>query len=384
MDKIYSILEKEYECYIDMLTSLVNIDCKSTNIEGVNEVGNILKEKFQALDGEYDIETIEQKNCGNHLLITKKGKIPGKILLIGHMDTVFPKGTVEKRSFRIEGDSAFGPGVSDMKCGITSIYFALKALHNLYEDNMKTIQVLFNSDEEISSINSREYIEKYAGDSEYVLVMEAGRMNGNVVTSRKGISKYALKVYGKATHAGGNHHNGCNAIVELSNKVVALSKLTDYEKQTTINVGIIHGGSASNVVPNFAEAMIDVRTSSMNEAEKIDQEIRGICKKSNVVGTSIVLEGGMKRPPMEKKEGTEKLYNIIKDIGENMGVCIGETFAGGVSDANFTSCLGIPTIDGLGPVGGGCHSEREYLDMTSIIPRTGLVVELLSRLSHIQ
>lgn len=381
MDKIISILENQQEEYLELLKNLVSIDCQSTDIEGVNKIGDLLKSKFIKLGKEYNIKTIEQEKCGNHILITRKGRIPGKILIIGHMDTVYPKGTITKRPFKIKENYAYGPGVSDMKNGIASIYHALKTLDTLYKDDVKTIEVLFNSDEEIGSIYSKEYIKKYAKDADYALILESARENGNVVTARKGVSRYKVKSYGQAAHSGTSHHKGCNAIVALSHKIITLSKLTDYEKKTTLNVGVIQGGTTSNTVPDYCEAIIDVRTVSIEESKRIDKAIKEICNKSEVKGTIIHVEGGLTRPPMEKLQGNNELYNLVKKIGESIGLNIGETFAGGGSDGNFTTYIGTPTIDGLGPIGGGDHSEKEYLDIKSIVPRTALLVKLIKCLS---
>ncbi|OPJ57036.1 M20 family metallopeptidase [Alkalithermobacter paradoxus] len=382
MEEILKILEKEYHNYLDMLKSLVNVDSGSSNILGVNKVLEIIQNKFKQLGGNYEIQIIPQKKCGNHIVINRKGSIFGKILLLGHMDTVFQDGTVQKRPFKIEGDKAFGPGIIDMKAGITSIYFALKVIDILYKDDVKTIQMIFNSDEEISSIYSRELIENLSKDCDCVLVLEAGRHNGDVVTSRKGTGKYKIRIKGKASHAGGNLKKGANSIIELCHKLIQISNLTDYETGTTVNVGLIKGGSASNTVPAYSDSVIDVRICTLEEAQKIDENIRKIANEIYIKGTSTIVEGGIKRPPMERKEENVKLYEIAKRIGEELGMSIGQASTGGGSDANFTSALGIPTLDGLGPTGGGVHTEDEYINLNSIVPRTALLTKLIKVLSE--
>ncbi|WP_331722136.1 M20 family metallopeptidase [Alkalithermobacter thermoalcaliphilus] len=306
------------------------------------------------------------------------------MLLLGHMDTVFQDGTVQKRPFGIEDDKAFGLGIIDMKADITSIYFALKVIDILYKDDVKTIQILFNSDEEISSVYSRELIENISKDSDCVLVLEACRQNGDVVTSRKGIGKYKIRVKGKSSRAGGNLKKGANSIIELCHKLIQISNLTNYETGTTVNVGLIKGGSASNTVPAYSDAVIDVRICTLEQAQKIDENIRKIANEVYIKGTSTIVEGGIKRPPMERKEENVKLYKIAKKIGEELGMSIGEASTGGGSDANFTSALSIPTLDGLGPTGGGVHTEDEYINLNSIIPRTALLTKLIKILSENQ
>ncbi|MEW9121503.1 MAG: M20 family metallopeptidase [Thermotaleaceae bacterium] len=374
---------KNYDDYIKLLQSLVNIDSGSKNKKGVDKVGRILIDSFKAFDKKYEIEVIEEEECGNHLVITKRGNIPGKILLLAHMDTVFPEGTVAQRPFSIAGNRAYGPGVIDDKGCIASLYYGLKILDEIYEEDTKTIQVIFNSDEEISSIYSRNIIEKYAGDADYAIILESARANGDVVTARKGIAKYVLKVEGKAAHAGSNPQDGVNAIIELCHKAVELSTLTDWDKGTTVNVGLIQGGTSPNTVPDYGEITVDIRISTLEEASKIEKKIQQIAQKKYVPGTMTFLEGGIKRPPLEKNQYSAKIYETVKDLGAEMGIQIGEVFAGGGSDGNFTSALGIPTIDGLGPVGGGYHSKDEYMDLDSVIPRISLLIKLIWKLSHL-
>lgn len=381
MNDITKKLQEQYEDYIELLSKLVNVDCGSKNIEGVNKVASILQSAFKDLGSSYEIKVVEQKNCGNHLCITRKGNVPGKILLIGHMDTVFPVGTVAERPFKMDDINAYGPGVEDMKSGITSIYFALKTIDELMIENLKTIEIVFNSDEELSSIYSRGFIEEKAKDADYAIVLESGLINGTLYTGRKGVGKYKIKTYGKASHAGGNPQDGRNAIYELAHKVLKLEELTNYEKGTTVNVGVINGGTAANVVAEYCEALIDVRITKLEEGPIIDQKIRNIVAQNHIEGTHSELEGGIMRPPMERTEGNLRLFEVAKKIGNTIGMNLSEKVTGGGSDGNFTSALGIPTLDGLGPAGGGSHGKDEFIQLDTIVPRTSLLALLLIELS---
>lgn len=381
MEILQKKIEESYGQYLEMLQVLVNIDCGSGNISGVNQISEILREKFEGLEGDYDVEVIEQTECGNHLVISKKGNIPGKIMMIGHMDTVYPEGTVARRPLRIEGNRAYGPGVNDMKAGIVSIYFALKELYRVVGNETKTIQIIFNADEEISSIYSRALIERNAKDADYALILEPGKANHSVVTGRKGIGKYKLKINGKAAHAGVNPRDGANAIVEMAHKVMKLSAQTNFDLGTTVNVGTIRGGTTPNTVAEECEAMIDIRITNGAEGERIDRIIREITDEVYVAGTVTTLEGGIKRPPMEQTSENLGLYQRAEKLAKQLGFDLPAIYTGGGSDGNFTSALGIPTLDGLGPVGGASHSEDEYLELETITQRTTLLAMLLMDLS---
>lgn len=384
MKGIVKRLEEEYDNYIEFLSSLVNVDCGTSNIQGVNEVAAIIAKKFKSLNKEYKVEILPHENCGDRLLITKKGKIPGKIILIGHLDTVFPKGTVEERPFKTDDINAYGPGVEDMKSGIVSMYYALKILDEIHGEDTKTIQILLNSDEEVSSIYSRDLIEENAKDADYALVLESGLIDGTLYTGRKGVGKYKIKTYGKASHAGGNPQDGINAIFELAEKITRFSRLNDYEMGTTVNVGTINGGTAANVIPEYCEALIDIRITKKEEGPIIDKKIRDIALESYVEGTKSVLEGSILRPPMEKTPANMNLFAIAKKLADELGMDLSEKATGGGSDGNFTSNIGIPTLDGLGPAGGGSHGKDEFIQLDTIIPRTALLTALLVELSSLE
>ncbi|MDC3416235.1 M20 family metallopeptidase [Aquibacillus salsiterrae] len=373
-------LEDHQKEMLRLLEELVNIDSGSHDKAGVDKIGRLLKELFEQQG--FVVDEYAQEDYGNHLRIRHRDAIDPKIIILAHMDTVFPKGTVKERPFRIEGNKAYGPGVIDMKGSLVSLYYAMVALLQFNLSGVKNVQIFINSDEEVGSVTSRRLIEQFAQGKKYALVMEPARKNGFLVTSRRGNGSYTLEIHGKAAHSGIEPEKGRSAIEELAHKVIQLHKLSDPEHGIHVNVGVIEGGSAVNIVSDHAIAKIDIRISEMEQLKLLKQELEKICATTDVNGTTVSLQGHMNRPPMKKTEKTEKLLSVIKEVGDMIGVDIHDTATGGGSDASFPAALGIATIDGLGPVGGNAHSDKEYLDLESLIPRTQLLAETIQRLSE--
>jgi glutamate carboxypeptidase len=357
------------ELYVNLLAKLVNIDSGTGDVEGIAEVAALVISKLTDL--QFDFQTLEGLDGSKHYYASRgKGK---RILLIAHLDTVFAKGTTAKRKFQIEGDVARGPGVSDCKSGVVTIIGALEQLSKEQWPGYE-IGCLFNSDEEIGSPGSRTIIERLAHGSEAVIVVEPAE--GETLTiSRKGIARFMLRVFGKASHSGSNYHDGRNAILEIAHKVIDIQALTDTLPGVTLNVGVISGGVRPNIVPDYAEAEIDLRVESPGQYEQILQELQRITDQTSVSECSAKLSGVLTRPPMALTEANMRLFNVFKEVGTEMGISIGVFQSGGGSDANITAAQGIPTIDGVGPIGGGHHSEEEYLNITSLHQR----IELLAR-----
>ena len=365
---------------LKLIEQLVNIDSGSYHKEGIDKVGSILKEKYEELG--FIVEVKEEKEFGNNLVIQHKDANNPKIILVAHMDTVFPKGTVAERPFRIEGDRAYGPGVVDMKSSHVELLYALKALQQAGIKSYENVQVILNSDEEIGSKTSRAIIEENSKGKEYALIMEPARKDGSLVSSRRGGGRYTLIVKGKAAHSGIEPQNGRSAIEELAHKIIQLHSLTDHEKGISVNVGLIEGGSSVNTVSPSAVAHVDIRISEMAQAQFLKDKIEQICATSEVSGTKITLEGNISRPPMEKNEQTKSLLHVIEEVGKEIGIKVFDTATGGGSDASFTSATGVATVDGLGPVGGNAHSENEYLEIPTLTERTLLLAKTIQRLSE--
>ncbi|QNF30348.1 M20 family metallopeptidase [Metabacillus elymi] len=374
-----SFLHQHKEEMLHYIEELVNIDSGSYDKQGVDTIGQLLKESYKELG--FNVFVEEQGVYGNHLIIEHKDAIDPNIIILAHMDTVFPRGTAAERSFRIEGNRAYGPGVIDMKASQVSVLYAIKALVNEGYEGYKRIRIVLNSDEEIGSPSSREIIEREAKGKKYALVMEPARKDGSLVSSRRGKGNYTLIIEGKAAHSGIEPEKGRSAIEELAHKIIQLHELSDHENGISVNVGLIEGGSSANTVSDHAEAQIDVRIKEIGQVELLEERLDEICSSSDVVGTKISLEGEMNRPPMEKNKKTRALLRIIQDVGDEIGVEIEDTSTGGGSDASFTSSLGIATIDGLGPIGGNAHSDQEYLVIPSLVERTLLLATIIERLS---
>ncbi len=363
--------------YLELLARMVNIDSGTGDTEGINQISELVRPRLKELGFSYEPVTAEDGSIHFH---ARRG-LGKKVLLLAHLDTVFPKGTTAVRKFYTEGDLAFGPGVSDCKSGVTTIIGALEELKHGEWPNLE-INCLFNSDEEISSPGSRKIIEGLAKDATAVLVVEPAELE-NITVARKGIGRFDLKVFGKAAHSGSNYLDGCNAVLELAHKVIAIQNLSQIEKGITLNVGTITGGTRPNIVPDFAMAEIDLRIIKPEQAGPIIAELKKITTDCITPGTSARLTGGITRPPMPPNDANLKLYQSIRAVGRSIGVELGSIESGGGSDANFAGALGVPTIDGVGPIGGGHHSEAEYMNIPSMERRIKLLENFLRILPEI-
>jgi glutamate carboxypeptidase len=361
------------------LKTLVETESPSHDKAAVDRVGTIVAEEARRLGAQ--IEVIPNQETGDHVLarfptkkgIVDKGEQEKPILLLCHMDTVFPLGTLSRMPYREADGKIFGPGALDMKSGIV---ISLAAVEDALKRGMtRPVTLLCTSDEETGSQTSRAWIESLAGESLLVLVLESAMPDGSLKTWRKGVGDFKVKVKGRAAHAGGFHKMGRNAIEEMAHQVIAIQKLTDYERQTTVNVGVIHGGTVSNVVPEEAEIKVDVRVMQPDEWERLEGEMKNL--KSVLNGTSIEVSGSLNRPPMPFNDTMKATFEKAKSIAARIGMDIRASGTGGGSDANFVAPLGIPVLDGLGAVGEGPHSEREYILSDSLLERSQLVSQLL-------
>ncbi len=353
-----------------LLKLLVETESPSLDKAAVNRVGAIVADEARKLGA--NVETIPNQETGDHVL-SKWGNGSKGILLLCHMDTVFPLGTLVKMPYREADGKIFGPGTLDMKAGIV---ISLAAIEEARKHGMtRPVTLLCTSDEEIGSETSRKWIESLAKESELVLVLESALVDGSLKTWRKGVGEFWVKVKGRAAHAGGDHEKGRNAIEEMAHQVIAIQKLTDYSKQTTLNVGVIHGGTVSNVVPEETVIQVDVRVMQPGEWERLEVEMGKL--KPVLDGTSIEITGGLNRPPMPFDETMKATFEKAKSIAAQIGMELKAGGTGGSSDANFVAPLGIPVMDGLGAIGEGYHSEREYIFADSLDQRVKLVSTLL-------
>jgi len=368
---------------VSTIRELVEIESPSDNKAAVDRVAEAIAEKFSRLGGE--VRFHRAKDFGSHLQVNFGGKPAKPMLLLGHYDTVYPLGTLATMPCRVERNKLTGPGVLDMKSGIALMLHALAALQDWHGGApgkeqggglLRPVNVLLVSDEEVGSDSSRAITEALAKRAAAVLVLEPsyGRQ-GAVKTARKGVGEYLVKVTGKASHAGLDFQTGVNAILELARQIERISRFTDLKKGLTVNVGIVSGGSRTNVVPAEAAAQVDVRIARMKDAAGIDKKMRSLrpfhrkCK--------IEISGGINRPPMERTAGVAALYAQASAIARELGWKLGEAAVGGGSDGNFTAGLGIPTLDGLGGVGDGAHATHEHILISELPRRAALIAGLI-------
>ncbi len=369
-EKILAWVDAHENDFMQRWETLVNIDSGTYCPAGVNQVGEILQSVLEKCG--FEFTTYPQQAYGTHRVGVKQGTGKGRLLLVGHMDTVFPEGDAQKRPFRIENGRAYGPGVHDMKGGLVVMTAACEALAAAAYTDFASITVLLNSDEEIGSPTSRTLIEEAARGADYVFVFEPARTDRSLVTARKGVGMYQMTVAGRAAHAGADPQAGISAIEELSHKTIAMHQLNDYATGTTVNVGVFQGGTRSNVVAAEARAEIDVRIFTPEEAARIDQALQDIAGKEYLAGAKTVLTGGLNRPPMVKDAGTIRLLELVEESGKELCIQITDVASGGASDGNFTNAVGAPTIDSMGTVGGLAHGVSEYSEVDSLLEKIKL------------
>ena len=376
MTQISAYLKEKEGVLLKDLETLVNLESPSTDKILLDRTAGYIAEYGARMLG-VKAELVENGQAGNNLIFNLPGSESGKpILILTHYDTVWPEGTLGSMPFKIDGNTITGPGVFDMKGGLVQGFWALKSL---LQDNgiRRPVRILCTSDEEVGSEASRELIEREASAAECVLVLEASK-DGMVKTGRKGVGRYEIRVNGKAAHAGLDHKNGISAIDEISRLVLELHSMTDYQKGTTVNVGVIDGGTRSNVVAAEAWCEVDVRVESLDEAERIEKLIRDL--KPHKEGARIEVSGGLNRPPMERNEKNVNLFLKAKAVAATMNLDLKDCVVGGASDGNFCSALGVPVLDGMGMVGGNAHADGEFVYRDTIIERTTLLALLLKSL----
>ena len=358
--------------------SWVEIESHTPDIAGVNALADKISADYAICGAE--VTRVPGTGYGDHLVVRAPwggaNNAPG-ILIISHMDTVHPKGTLETFPFRTEGDLAFGPGIYDMKGGA---YCAMRAVSDLANGGGARLPVshLFVSDEEIGSPTSKDLIVDLGKAAKFVLVTEPAREGGKIVVARKGAVRYEVTTHGEASHAGARHGDGRSAIKEMARVVLKLEALTDYERGTTCNVGLIKGGTGTNVVPAKCWIKIDIRISDMAALDEVETFVAAI--KPEDPDVKIEITGGLDRPPYERDAGIDALFAQAKEIAANIGWELEGLKTGGGSDGNFTAPH-TPTLDGLGVDGKGGHTNYEQLKISSLQPRRLLMRGLLERLS---
>ncbi len=361
--------------YIEELRELCSIDSYSYHKPGLDEMAYVLAARLRGLD--MDLTIVEREEWGNDLLGVIRGDGGGNVVLLGHIDTVYPVGTAAARPVRVEGNTAYGPGVIDMKGCLLAAIYAIEALVTKGYKSFGEIRLLFVSDEEINTRHSQDLLQQVFKECNAVLTLEGARANGNLVSARKGLATYTLVARGVAAHAGMEPEMGRNAIIEISHQVAQFYSLHGWRDGISVNPGIISGGTAANIVPEYAEATFDLRFLEHQDrlaAEEQWHKMMSNCKVPDVELTLNML-ANMKEPMVCTPE-SKKLIQQAQRLAHTLGFTLGHELTGGAGDAGYASQSGIPVLDGLGPIGGGDHSPREFLRLDSVAPRTALLAGL--------
>ena len=366
---------------VETTVSLVAIESPTTDKAAVDRCGAALASRLEAIGGR--VTRLPRPDRGDHIRAEFGPAEAGhyqqtQILLLGHFDTVWPVGQLDRMPLTRSGGRLHGPGVFDMKAGIAIAMLATRALLEAAPTTVHRIVMLWTADEEIGSESSRAAIEDEARRSRAVLVLEPSLPGGAVKTSRKGCGSYQLTVRGVAAHAGIEPQKGASAVHELAHQILRVNALQDLARGISVNVVQVSGGLRSNVIPDEARATVDVRVPTAAAAVEIDAAFRGL--RAVDVRTTVEAHGGIDRPPLERTGLVERLYRQAQDVAREMGQELGEGATGGGSDGNFTAALGVPTLDGLGAIGDGAHALHEHVDIETLPDRAALVAGLITRI----
>jgi glutamate carboxypeptidase len=363
-----------------LLGRFVRCESPSHRKAAVDRLGSMVASEWRRRGAK--VRILRQTGRGNHVraeVWLGNGQPAGQILILGHLDTVYPLGTLAKMPFRVRRGRAYGPGTFDMKGGLVLALAAVDALRAARLRPGKRLVFLWNSDEEIGSESSRSEIEREARRSDAVLVLEpSAGSDGRLKTARKGVGTAELIVTGRASHAGLDPGAGVNAVLELALQIVRLRKLNDSKRGIALQATVVEGGTVSNVVPDHARAEVDIRYTHLADARKIDRQLRAL--RPILPGARIEVRGGINRPPLERTRAVVALFHCAQSLMRDMGLRLQETSVGGASDGNFTAALGVPTLDGLGAVGNGAHSPGEHVVIRALPERAALLAGLLASL----
>jgi glutamate carboxypeptidase len=371
-----TFFEQRKDKIVETIRELVSIESPSDNKAALDTLAEIIAAKFETLGGRPTIH--KQHAAGNHVQVDFGARDQKPVLLLGHYDTVYAMGTLATMPCRVADGRVWGPGSLDMKGGIALMLEALAGVRDAHGQIPRAVTVFLNSDEEVGSDSSRGMIEALARKCAAVLVCEpAAGLHGALKTARKGVGGYHLRVTGHAAHAGLDFSKGASAILELAHQITEISKLSDLERGTTVNVGVIRGGTRTNVIAAEASAEIDVRIAHIDDGPKIDAKLRAVRPLNH--RCKLELSGGINRPPMERTEGVARLYSKAVELAHDLGWKAEEAAVGGGSDGNFTTAVGAATLDGLGAVGEGAHATHESVIIDELPRRAALLCLLIEK-----
>jgi glutamate carboxypeptidase len=378
MSDLLNYFQPRRDLTLDLTRQLVERETTSRAEAPLNEMADFVARQFLELGA--NIELTQCPGFGTHLrarLHQTSAPADGKqLLVIGHLDTVWPIGTLQRLPFRVTAEgTAHGPGIFDMKAPIAALLEAIRAIKQLSLPVHRPLTILLTCDEEIGSRTSRTLVEKEARRAAAALVLEPPITGGVVKTGRKGIGDYTIKAKGRAAHAGLDPTKGINAIVELAHHTLTLAGLNDYERGITLNVGVFNGGTTSNVVPAEATARVDLRFWEMEDGERLCRTIEAL--QPQLAEAQLEIKGGINRPPMQRTPNVVALFEHARSLAAELGFDLKDTQVGGGSDGNFTAALGVATLDGLGIDGAGAHAEHEHILIDDIPRRTALLARLI-------
>jgi glutamate carboxypeptidase len=359
----------------EVIDALVSIESPTDDKAAVDRCGEEFRRRAASIGMRVRVE--HRDAAGDHSVVEIGSGRP-RILLVGHVDTVWPHGQIARMPLVRKDGRLCGPGTLDMKVGVSMGLLATRAVFETAPPARGTVAMLVTSDEEVGSDTSRALIEAEALASDAVLVLEPALAGGPLKTSRKGIGQYQLVATGVSAHAGVDPAKGVSAIRELARQIIAVEALHDLERGVSVNVGVVSGGTRPNVVPEEARAIVDVRAPSLADAERVDAAFRAL--RPILPGARLEVRGGFERPPMERSAGVIALYGHAQAAAALLGQTVAEGGTGGGSDGNFTAALGVPTLDGLGGVGDGAHALHEHVELDCLVPRTALLAALIARL----
>jgi glutamate carboxypeptidase len=375
MTSLLEFCERELDWVVATTEALVRLESPATDKAAADRCASEVVRHLAGIGGR--VQRLPRADAGDHLL-AEFGCGTRQILILGHYDTVWDVGTLDRQPVRRDGDRLHGPGVFDMKAGLALGMLALRAIAETVPAWPGRVTFLITSDEETGAATSRSVIEDEALRSDAVLVLEPALPGGALKTSRKGCGEFVLRVEGVPAHAGIEPDKGASAIHELARQVLAVESLQDAVSGTTLNVGVVAGGTRANVVAGIAEARVDVRVATMAEAERVAAAMAGLRPRDP--RTRLSVSGGVDRPPLERTPAVVGLFQAAQAVAAGFGRQLGEGATGGGSDGNLTAALGVPTLDGLGAVGGGAHAVDEYVSVGELPWRAALVAGLLQRI----
>jgi len=357
------------------LRQAVEIESPSGSKANVDRMAAFFASEFKRRQG--NVQVLPHPSAGAAVCAEFWGGIRGlkPVLLLGHHDTVWDLGTIRKMPFRVRNGRAYGPGVLDMKSGLVCGLWAIRALQVLGVEPRSPVHFFLNPDEEVSSVAFRDTIKATAKRARTVLVLEPAAAGGALKTARKGVGEFQITVHGRAAHAGTNPAAGVSAVAELARQILRIEKLARPGRGLTLNVGVIHGGTRSNVIPERAYAAVDVRVSRTSDGELVERRVHSL--KPIHPEARLEIHGGVNRPPMERAQAAN-LFRQARELGRQLGMRLDEASTGGGSDGNFTAALGIPTLDGLGAVGNGAHARHEHILIRDLPRRSALLAALLA------